>query len=282
MALELGNSIASLDARTQNRLKSSIVDGSFMVVPGSESYMSSSNMWAPAPSTSNRSANTSSRNNNNSIAKQNQASQARAAAGANAGAQNARKNRVQNLLQASVSNPTAAGGGRMPHQGTQQHAPHTQHHQAQQLVSKPASHPAPSPGLESSWWGSSSTTSHVLTSSVISLGASTVLGGVEGDQSVTSGVGDAGSQPAANTKQLMRLMDALKTLGDENANLLREVEGAESARMEAKAAREQMAKFKAEYGKRFHTLKAALEKFRKGYPENTPANGSEPNPVTQR
>ena len=42
MALELGNSIASLDARTQNRMKSSVSSESFMVVPGAGSYMSSS------------------------------------------------------------------------------------------------------------------------------------------------------------------------------------------------------------------------------------------------
>ena len=87
---------------------------------------------------------------------------------------------------------------------------------------------------------------------------------------------------SANTKQLMRLMDALKTLGDENANLLREVEEAEAARMEAKAAKEQMARFKVEYGRRFENLKAALEKFRKGHPEQEQNNSNEPNPVTNR
>jgi FtsZ-binding cell division protein ZapB len=85
-------------------------------------------------------------------------------------------------------------------------------------------------------------------------------------------------QPA-NTKQLMRLLDSIKTLGDENAALLREVEDAEAARAEAKATKEQMRRFKAEYGKRFAALKSALEKFRKSYPEQN-ANGS--NPVTSR
>lgn len=80
----------------------------------------------------------------------------------------------------------------------------------------------------------------------------------------------------------MRLMDALKTLGDENANLLREVEDAEAARMEAKAAKEQMARFKSDYGKRFESLKAALEKFRKAHPEQTQSNSNDPNPVTNR
>jgi myosin heavy subunit len=108
-----------------------------------------------------------------------------------------------------------------------------------------------SAGLESSWWGNASAASQILTSSVISVGSRT--GGEMGN-----GV-DMGQQ--ANTKQLMRLMDSLKTLGDENAALLREVEEAEVARQEAKAAREQMKRFKTEYGKRFSMLKAALEKF---------------------
>jgi vacuolar-type H+-ATPase subunit I/STV1 len=87
----------------------------------------------------------------------------------------------------------------------------------------------------------------------------------------------AGQPP--NTKQLMRLLDSIKTLGDENAALLREVEDAEVARAEAKATKEQMRRFRAEYGKRFAALKSALEKFRKSYPEQ---NVSESNPVTSR
>jgi len=82
-------------------------------------------------------------------------------------------------------------------------------------------------------------------------------------------------QSSANTKQIMRLMDSLKTLGDENAALLREVEELEAARAEAKVARESMKKFKAEYGKRFASLKKALEKFRQDHPTNNANN----NPV---
>ena len=279
MALELGNSIASLDARTQSRLKNSIVDGSFMVVPGSESYMSSSNMWSPNPSSAPRSNPRNNNNATNNIIKQNQAAQARAAA---VGAQNARKNRVQNILQASAHHHPMTAGPSGRHA-----APPIQHQQhlppQYQNAPKPPTQQqvSPSPGLESSWWGSSSTTSQVLASSVISLGASSMLvPGEGGSQTVTSSA-DIG-QTGANTKQIMQLMDALKTLGDENAELLREVKGAEAARMEAKAAKEQIARFKAEYGKRFTALKAALEKFRKGHPENTPVDGNEPNPVTHR
>ena len=262
MALELGNSIASLDARTQSRLKNSIgVDGSFMVVPpGSQSYMSSSNMWAPSstttPSHPLNAAPSSQRNNNKQAA-----SRSVAATPGTAGVR-ARANRVQNLVGAT-NNP------RSPPHGLQQPQQPTSNRNAT----------APASGLESSWWGNSSTTSQVLASSVISLGASSIRGGVvtEGGAGTVDPIASS-----ANTKQLMRLMDALKTLGDENANLLREVEEAEAARMEAKAAKEQMARFKVEYGRRFENLKAALEKFRKGHPEQEQNNSNEPNPVTNR
>lgn len=95
----------------------------------------------------------------------------------------------------------------------------------------------------------------------------------------------SGGHSTANTKQIMRLMDSLKTLGDENAVLLREVEELETARAEAKAIREQMKRFKEEYGKRFNTLKKALEKFRQdrggksnnaaAVPSNDPVNSSD-------
>jgi hypothetical protein len=233
MALELGSSISSLDTRMQNRMKNSIVDGSFMVVPpGSNSYMSSS-MWGSGNPTSSRPP-----------APQNNVGTAGV---------RARANRVQNISGASTAAPTAAPNNRpvvRPQSGTTQ------------AVATTAS------GLESSWWGNASTTSQILTSSVMSLGTR-----------VDGGAATDGVQPA-NTKQLMRLMDSLKTLGDENTTLLREVEDAEAARMEAKAAREQMKRFKADYGKRFAALKAALEKFRQDY--SSQERGSSGNPVNSR
>lgn len=59
----------------------------------------------------------------------------------------------------------------------------------------------------------------------------------------------------------MQLMDSLKRLGDENAQLMREVEDARAARAEAKAARDMMTKFKNEYGQRFNKVKEALGKY---------------------
>lgn len=127
-------------------------------------------------------------------------------------------------------------------------------------------------GLESSWWGNTNTTSQILTSSVMSLtGGRTEAGHINYNSSGHS---------SGNTKQIMRLMDSLKTLGDENAALLREIEELESARAEAKAARETMERFKFEYGKRFANLKKALEKVRKDhhsgkYTSNGPITNSD-------
>ena len=87
-----------------------------------------------------------------------------------------------------------------------------------------------------------------------------------------------GGQPT-NTKQLMRLMDSLKTLGDENAALLREVEEAEAARREAKNAREEMKRFREEYSNRLAKLKAALKKYAQEYP---PVTGVANHPIETR
>jgi hypothetical protein len=214
MALELGNSIASLDTRTQNRMKSSMIDGSFMVIPpGSQYHSLSSSTRNPAPAP--------------------RAVPNRPAVGASTA--RARANRVQTRLEASVTRPAT-------HVST---------------VPPPGPPFSKNQSLESSWWGSSVAASQMLTSSVVSLAS-----GMGGGPS-TDAVSPSGNQPA-NTKQLMRLMDSLKALGDENAALMREVEGAEAARTEAKVVKQQMQHFKEEYRLRFDKLKETLERFRKG------------------
>ncbi|MGK3734484.1 MAG: hypothetical protein ACI8RD_000468 [Bacillariaceae sp.] len=223
MALELGSSISSLDVRMQNRMKSSMVGESFMVVPpGSSSYMSSSSMWAP----NNTRQTTVSTNNQQGI--------------------RARANRVQNMLEATTTPAIRPPNHQLPI-GTTQTTSNKN-----------------TAGLESSWWGNNSTTSNILTSSVMSLGGGRT--GIEGGPSADTSSSHSSS---ANTKQIMRLMDSLKTLGDENAVLLREVEELEVARSEAKTVRETMKRFKTEYGKRFSSLKKALEKSREDGKNNT-------------
>lgn len=59
----------------------------------------------------------------------------------------------------------------------------------------------------------------------------------------------------------MQLMDSLNRLGNENVQLMRELEEARAARAEAKAAKDMMARFKNEYGTRFAKVKEALKKY---------------------
>lgn len=242
MALEMGNSIMSLGTRTQNRLKhSTMEDGSFMMVPQGSSYTSSS-LWASGI--------------NNSALRHPPPVATNAATGT-AGAR-ARANRVQNILEASTSNAAAPVGRQTSNSNSPQKS----------------SHCGTVAGLESSWWGTSGgNASQTLSSSIMSLGGSRLGGGGGGHVSGSDG------QPA-NTKQLMRLLDSIKTLGDENAALLREVEDAEAARAETRAMKEQMRRFKAEYGKRFGALKAALAKHRQTYP--VPSDGTTSDPVATR
>jgi len=238
MALELGNSISSLDVRIQNRMKNSMIgDGSFMVVPpGSSSYMSSS-IWGSSPGY-----------NNNSRQPVVSSVNQQGTAGVRA-----TKNRVQNILDASVT-----------------HTGRPLYQQPQISTAQPISNKNTS-GLESSWWGNTNTTSQILTSSVMSLGGG--RSGVEGGPA--SDISNS-QQCSGNTKQIMRLMDSLKTLGDENAVLLREIEELEAARQEAKGARETMKRFKLEYGKRFSSLKNALQNFRQ---ENQSGKNTSNGPV---
>ena len=222
MALELGSSISSIDVRMQNRMKNSLI--------GDGSFMvvppGSSSYMASSMWGSGQVPNSA---RQPTVSSNNQ----QGTAGVRA-----RANRVQNMLEASTA-PT----GR------------PQHHQPQ-IVSAQTTSNKNNSGLESSWWGNAGNASQILTSSVMSLGNGRT--GIEGGASTEV----MGGQSSANTKQIMRLMDSLKTLGDENAVLLREVEELEVARSEAKAARESMKRFKTEYGKRFSSLKKALEKFR--------------------
>ena len=82
----------------------------------------------------------------------------------------------------------------------------------------------------------------------------------------------------ANNKQVFRLLDSLKTLGDENAALLREVEETKKAQAEAKAAREAMRQFKQDYKQRFTKLKMALEKHKRDNSINNNSNNGSGNP----
>ena len=116
-------------------------------------------------------------------------------------------------------------------------------------------------GLDSSWWG------HGSTMNVASSANSVILNNNNANNQNTASV----------NKQLMRLLDSLKTLGDENASLLKEVEEARIIHSEAKQIQTQMKVFKQEYGKRFATLKTALQKFQTQYNNNNSTTASNNN-----
>jgi len=210
--------------------KKTTFDGSFCVVPGSGASTGGSSFISSSMMWGGRNAHTNGHAHGNG---------------------RARANRVQTILGAS-----SAGMHKSPSVGNHQqlHQPHhftnniqnTKHH----------------PGLESSWWGQAS----ALASSTTSLSNSMV-----GVRSANIGANHIHPNGAAasptNTKQLMRLLDSLKTLGDENASLLKEVDDAKKARLEAKAARETMKTFQEEYNNKFNLLRAALSEFRAMYPD---------------
>ena len=271
MALKLGNSVASLSLTRTNtvssRLKQSISleDGSFcMVRPGSHSVsMGGSGIINPPsqqPQQSHRPYNNTNENLDAGI--------------------RARASRLHPFAKNDVSTIKPA-----PHVANHAHPQNSSHHNHNDDLS-----------LDSSWWGNNST--HSSLSGAIH--SHTMNDG--GSFQSTSQSGSHHSNPhnhpnnhvqshesssfhnnhhynhntsnnTTNTKQVMRLLDSLKTLGDENAALLREVEEVHAARLEAKAAREQMKRFKAEYEKRYSILKIALEKVRSdGTNEGNPVN----------
>lgn len=155
----------------------------------------------------------------------------------------AKANRVQNILEAATVAPPS---------------PSSQSQSTATIIAPvPPQRISSNTNLDASWWGNAS-----LAGSVVSMAASS-----------------RPQQDPNNTKQMMRLLDSIKTLSDENATLLREVEEAEAARLEAKASRDQMRRFKIEYGKRFSALKSALENFRKTYSQNK-NNAENPNPIS--
>lgn len=222
MGIKMYASVSSLSTKKT-------LDSSYMVVPGSSSYMSSSMMWNSNTKVTGR------QNNHGSIPSNGKA----------------RANRVQTMLDASTS-----GFQRIPSVST--------HNQPLNNNSLQTNYSPKNPngdGLESSWWGGAS----VLAASTASLSNSVV-----GIRQSNGYSGQNGVSSQANTRQLMRLLDSLKTLGDENASLLREVEEAKMARLEAKAAREEVNKFKEEYNKRFGTLKAALQKSTQSSDQSNP------------
>ncbi len=264
MALEMGNSVASLGAAVASR-----PDGSFCVVPPGSSYMSSSSMWT--------SGIMGVAGGGGGGGGHPQQTHQHHAAQKGMTAVRSRKNLVQNFL---GGNNTVVGnhGHGFPKLGA------TNVRNPQQATTQtplPAKSTAPQPkeennsALEASWWGggTGSMMSSVLASSAIN----TAVASSQRNPQSSSTTPMSHHRESANTKQLMQLMDSLNRLGNENAQLMRELEEANAARAEAKAAKEMMEHFKAEYAQRFTKVKEALEK----YPKQHGA-GAADNPVMSR
>lgn len=125
----------------------------------------------------------------------------------------------------------------------------------------------PNASLDQSWWGGGGGQGSILASSAITTAAASHQRNQQ-----TSGLNQVNT--STNAKQLMQLMDSLNRLGNENAQLMREVEEAKAARAEAEAAKQMMAQFKADYNQRFNKVKEALEQYKHASGDNPVGNSA--------
>ncbi|KAK1737275.1 hypothetical protein QTG54_012142 [Skeletonema marinoi] len=230
MALEMGNSVASLGTAVASRPNNDLLGGS---------YMSSSSMWT--------SGIFGGRKPN---AKQQQ--------GVGAGVRS-RANHLQHL---------SGGSGKSPAHALvspSESKPSTQQQQQQQQGVQIT----PNASLDQSWWGGGGGQGSILASSAITTAATS-----HQRTQPTSGSNQANNSASTNAKQLMQLMDSLNRLGNENAQLMREVEKAKAARAEAEAAKQVMAQFKSDYNQRFNKVKEALEKYKHASGDNPVGNSA--------
>ena len=213
MALEMGNSVASLGTAVASRPNNDLLGGS---------YMSSSSMWTSGIFGGRK-----------SNPKQQQGS---------AGVRS-RANHLQNF----------------PGKSAAVHAPAANLSQQQQGVQI-----TPNAALDQSWWGGGGGQGSIL--------ATTAVASNQRTQQQTLGSNQANA--STNAKQLMQLMDSLNRLGNENAQLMREVEEAKAARAETEAAKQMMAQFKTDYNQRFNKVKEALEKYKHASGDNPVGNSA--------
>eukprot|EP00985_Skeletonema_marinoi_P024183 scaffold16664_cov107-Skeletonema_marinoi.AAC.3 len=227
MALEMGNSVASLGTAVASRPNNDLLGGS---------YMSSSSMWT--------SGIFGGRKPN---AKQQQ--------GVGAGVRS-RANHLQHLSGGSGKSPAHALASPSESKPSAQ-----QQQQGVQIT--------PNASLDQSWWGGGGGQGSILASSAITTAAAS-----HQRTQPTSGSNQANNTTSTNAKQLMQLMDSLNRLGNENAQLMREVEKAKAARAEAEAAKQVMAQFKSDYNQRFNKVKEALEKYKHASGDNPVGNSA--------
>ena len=263
MALEMGSSVANLGANARP-------DGSFCVVPPGSSYMSSSSMWTSG--ILGGAGNTQQQQHNKSHVRTNpQQQQQQGMAGVRS-----RANHLQSFLgRGSTQPPSSSSNAQTSSSSSTRTAASVQPTQQQGVQI------TPNASLDQSWWGGGQ--GSILASSAIAAATpnhrpSPHSGSNNMNENATSDASRQVTASSTNSKQLMQLMDSLNRLGNENAQLMREVEDAKAARAEAKAAKDMMAKFKNEYGQRFNKVKEALTKYN---PQTNGAGGAD-NPVANR
>jgi hypothetical protein len=239
MALEMGSSIANLGGGSGsgggNAAASSFrPDGSFCVVPPGSSYASSSSMWTSGIIVGGGGAGYAQTQHQQQQHHMKQPSGAKLQGNATA---RSRANRLQNFL---------GGGGINNHANLMQQPKLSPHGNSpsyqQQLPETQVNFPADNAPLDQSWWGGGQ--GSVMASSVI-LSATAIATTTSASQQMplptqhnpsvgsnrNSNDGDSHavarqSSSTTNARQLMQLMDSLNRLGNENAQLMREVEGA--------------------------------------------------------
>lgn len=214
MALEMGNSVASLGTAVASRPNNDLLGGS---------YMSSSSMWTSGIFGGRKS----------------NPKQQQGAAGVRS-----RANHLQNFPgKSAAAHAPAANLSHQQHQGVQI---------------------TPNAALDQSWWGGGGGQGSIL--------ATTAVASNQRTQQQTLGSNQVNA--STNAKQLMQLMDSLNRLGNENAQLMREVEEAKAARAETEAAKQMMAQFKTDYNQRFNKVKEALEKYKHASGDNPVGNSA--------
>ena len=129
--------------------------------------------------------------------------------------------------------------------------------------------------LESSWWGGRSSTSLGLSIATMSSSLIPLRSKAKNSSHVSTNNQQLNVSRAPNpdTKQMLNLLESIRTLSEENTALLKRIDDADAAREEAERVKAKMIKFKSDYGKRFSTLKAALDKFRAEYPSPSIRSG---------
>lgn len=232
LALEMGSSIANLSGGGNAVASSSRPEGSFCVVPPGSSYASSSSMWASGIILGGGGTGNAQVQQQQQQLKLHSGAKQQGIAGVRS-----RANRLQNFLGGGgINNNTSMTQKQLtsPHTlqvlpaSTSKSPPQQQHPQETQV-----NFPIDNLPLDQSWWGgghgSVLASSTYLSATAKATTDSASYQSVGSNRNANDGHSHAftrNTSSTTNARQLMQLMDSLNRLGNENAQLMREVEGA--------------------------------------------------------